>query len=86
MTHNLKRTRTENGQRVVEEAQYKGHRIKVACGYNVRDDNYIVHLYIAPPDQPEARVFDPPRVADTLDDALDLAFFIGQSEVDQRVP
>ena len=86
MSSELKRIRTESGPRVVEEANYKGHQIKVACGYNVRDDNYIVHLYLCPPGEPEVRVFDPPRSENTLDDALNHGFFVGMSEVDQLVP
>jgi hypothetical protein len=86
MTPTLKRVRTEDGPRVVEEADYKGRRIKVASGYNVVGDNYIVHLYITPPGGPEVRIFEPPRTANTLDDALNLGFFVGMSEVDQLVP
>lgn len=83
---NVNRIRTENDLRIVEEADYKGHHIKVVCGYNVSEDNFLVHLYISPPGGPEVRVFDPPRSENTIDDALSLGFYIGREEVDQLVP
>ena len=82
----MNRVRTQSDCRVVEEANYKGHHIRVVCGYNVTEDNYLVHLYIAPPGGPEIGVFNPPRTENTLEDALDLGFFVEQSEVDQLAP
>lgn len=79
----MKRTRTESQYRVVEEAEYKGHRIRAVCGYNIVGDNFLVHLYITPPTGPEISVFDVPRHETHLEDALNLAFFEARSEVDQ---
>ena len=82
----MDRIRVQRGYPIVEEADYKGHRIKVVCGYNIMRDNYVVHVYISPPSGPEVRVFDPPREENTEDDALNLGFFSARSEIDQIVP
>jgi hypothetical protein len=82
----MKRTRTQSDHRIVEEADYKGYHVRVVCGHSIREDVYYVHLYLTPPGGPEVRVFDPPRSESNLDDALNLAFFVAQSEVDQLVP
>ena len=79
----MNRVRTQNDHRIVEEADYKGYHVRVVCAYNGVEDNYLVHLYISPPGGPEIRVFEPPRTENNSDDALDLGFFAGQSEIDQ---
>lgn len=82
----MDRTRTQIDGRIIEEADYKGYHVRAVCGYNIQDDNYLVHLYIVPPTGPEIRVFDPPRAENTVEDALDHAFFVACSEIDQLVP
>jgi len=82
----MNRVRTQDGHPIVEEADYKGYHVKVVCGYNIMNDNYVVHVYISPPGGPEIRVFDPPREENTTDDALNLGFFTAGEEIDQLVP
>ena len=82
----MNRLRTQSDYRIVEEADYKGYHVRVVCGYHVVEDNYLVHLYISPPGGPETRVFNPPRSENNLEDALDLGFFEGPSEIDQLAP
>jgi hypothetical protein len=82
----MNRIRTQDGHPIVEEADYKGHHVKVVCGYYVVKDNYLVHLYISPPSGPEIRVFEPAREENTAEDALNLGFFMARAEIDQLVP
>lgn len=82
----MERKRIQDDYKVVEEATYKGYRVRVVCGYSALDDEYIVHLYIAPPTGPEVRVFDPPRRENHRDDALDLAFSEARKEIDFLAP
>ena len=79
----MNRVRTQDDHRIVEETDYKGHHIRVVCAYNGVEDNYFVHLYISTPGGPEIRVFKPARTENNSEDALDLGFFAGQSEIDQ---
>ena len=71
--------------RTIETARYRGYGIRAVCAYNISADDFLVHLYITPPSGPEVRVFQPPRSENTLDDALDHAFFEAKKEVDQLV-
>jgi hypothetical protein len=86
MSATMTRVRTQNDQRVVEEADYRGYRIRVACGYSAIHDHCLVHLYLRPPAGPEERVFNPPQTANTLCEGLDQAFRVALSEIDQRLP
>lgn len=86
MDTTLKRIRTQNDQRVVEEANYKGYHVKVACSYSGTHDEYFVHLYLVPPDGLEEPMFDPARTANTLNEGLDRAFAVAISEIDHRIP
>ncbi len=79
----MQRVRVQEANPTIEEAHYKGYRIRVVSGYNIQQDNYLVHLYISPPSGPEIRVFEPPRSESDLEDALDLGFFEARSEIDQ---
>ena len=79
----MKKIRVNDENPTVEEAEYKGYRVRVVSGYNIQHDNYLVHLYISPPTGPEIRVFEPPRSESVLDDALALGFYEAQLEIDQ---
>jgi hypothetical protein len=81
----LKRNRTQNDQRIVEEADHKGYHIRVVCGYSAIHDQYFVHLYLVPPAGPEERMFNPPETANTLDEGFEHAFNVALSEIDKRV-
>lgn len=82
----MDRKRTQDGHPVIEEATYKGHGVRVVTGWDGIEDNYVVHLYIAPPGGPEIRVYQPPRRENFLDDALNLAFADAKAEIDQLAP
>ena len=58
----VKRTRTEDKYRIVEEADYKGYHVRVE------------------------RTFATPRSANSLPEALELGFFVAQSEIDTKAP
>ena len=74
----MARIQTESGARNVQTDDYKGYKVEVVTGYDVRSDKWPVHVYI------NGEKIVGQWLADRMDEAFDFGFGVAAQEIDQR--
>lgn len=71
---------TENGPRFARTATYQGKTIEVATGYNIKDDNWLVHVYITTNGERAKPGFSS---CNTMQAAFEWGFDFGREAIDR---
>jgi hypothetical protein len=78
----MARRQIETGVRNVQEDDYKGRRIEVITGYEIRSNKWPIHVFVGKTDK-SMRKIDRQWLADSQNEAFDAGFRIGETAIDE---